>query len=263
MNYRPRVAHFLLSRANEVANSLVVVWQPSHVDNGGAKGLMSLKALFTQLDEKVLNSKRTALSSFSKFSITIPDLIKDITPYNDLLKPVKEDDGIDLSNAVDLLEFSWQGDFVIFATKFKSLSFTTLAVLDLKSSHISIEDTVALLHSCPDLRSASLGTIQYEEDCEAVFLFKPCHMKQIALPKLSRLTLESNVALHPLIRRILWSTEVSLTLTLSKQATDKIHRLPLPWDLFSNIELNCHLTAQELFNLKKVFPAVKYYDTAT
>ena len=259
-HHKDRITRFLLSRSTQVANSLVIVWQLSHLDSGGARGLMSLKALFAQLDEKILDSDRTALSSFTELSITIPDLVKDAAPYNDL--PV-EDDGIDLTNAVDLLKFTWHGDFVIFASKFKNLSFTTLTVLNMKSSHITIEDAVTLLHSCPDLDRASLGTIQGEDECEAVLLSKTSCVKKLALLRLSHLALESNVALHPLVRRILWTARISLRLTLTNQATANIHRLPLPWDLISCVELNCHLTDQELFNVKIAFPAVKYNDIGT
>jgi hypothetical protein len=59
---------------------------------------MSLKNLFAQLDEKVLDSDRTALSRFSQLSITIPDRVTG----KDLPQPVKEDDNIDLANAMDL-----------------------------------------------------------------------------------------------------------------------------------------------------------------
>ena len=259
-NYKPQVTHFLLSRGNQVENSLIVVWQLSHVDNGGARGIMSLKALFTQLDEKVLDSERTALSSFSKLSITVPDLVKDITPYNDLLQPVEEDDSIDLVNAVDLLEFAWNGDFVVFASKFKNLSFVTLTVLNVKNSDISIEDAVTLLHSCPDLQTASLGTIRSEEDSDAVTSLKYSGVERKALPNLTRLVLESDIALHPLIRRIHWARRVTLTLTLKKEGSADIHKLPLPWRLFSNIELNCHLTPQELSKVKKVFPPITYHE---
>ena len=259
-HYKPQVTHFLLSRATEVANSLVIVWQLSHVDSGGARGLVSLKALFAQLDEKVLDSDRTALSSFSRLSITIPDLVKDIAPYNDLLRPIEEDNTIDLANAVDLLEFTWHGDFVIFASKFKNLSFTTLTCLIMKSSDISIEDAVTLLHSCSDLQTVTLGTIRSEEDSDAVTSLKSSGVKQKALPKLIRLALESDVALHPLIGRILWTTGVSLTLTLRKKGSTNIHKLPLLWRVFSSIELNCHLTPQELSKVKKAFPPVQYHE---
>ena len=222
--------------------------------------MMSLKALFTQLDEKVLDSERTALSSFSKLSITVPDLVKDITPYNDLLQPVEEDDSIDLVNAVDLLEFAWNGDFVVFASKFKNLSFVTLTILNVKSSDISIEDAVTLLHSCPELQTASLGTIRSEEDSDAVTSLKYSGVEQKALPHLTCLVLESDVALHPLIRRICWGTRVSLSLTLKKEGSADIHKLPLPWRVFSDIELNCHLTPQELSEVKKVFPPITYHE---
>ncbi|KAF8806986.1 hypothetical protein BYT27DRAFT_6615699 [Phlegmacium glaucopus] len=253
-NYQAHITRFLLSRINEVANSLVVVWQLSHVDSGGARGMMSLKALFVQLDEKVPNSDRTALSGFSKLSITIPDLVKDVTPCNN---PIEE---VDLTNAVELLEFIWHGDFAIFAFKFKNLSFATLTVLNLKSSHLSIEDAVTLLHSCPDLQTASLGIIQNEEDCDAVLPFKPSAVQRKILPRLAGLALESNVALHPLVVRIGWTGQINLSLTLRKQGTGNIHKLPLRWGAVSNIELNCHLTAQELFNVKRAFPSVIYHD---
>ena len=207
-------ADHLSSRAAEVANSLVVIWQLSRVDSGGRRGLESLKALFVQLDEKkVLDSDRTALSRFTKISITIPDQIKD----NDL---PQEDDSIDLANAMDLHEFAWHGDFVIFASKFKNLSFGSLTCLKIKSSHISIEDAITLLHSCSCLRTVGLGTIRSEEESDAIISLKTSGgVERKALPNLTYLALESDVALHPLIRRFCWTAQVNLSLTLRKQGT--------------------------------------------
>jgi hypothetical protein len=219
-HYKSQITQFLLSRATEVANSLVVSWQLSHIDSDGRRGLKSLKTLFAQLDEKVLDSDRRALSSFSKLSITIPDQVKDVAPYNDLLQPVKEDDSIDLANATDLVEFAWHGDFVIFASKFKNLSLTTLTCLSIKCSNISIGNAITLLHSCSGLQTVSLGTIRSEEDSDAIMSMKSNRrVERKALPNLTYLALESDVALHPLIRRFRWTAKVSLSLTLRKQGT--------------------------------------------
>jgi hypothetical protein len=224
-HHKSQIKDFLSSRATEAANSLVVIWQlsSSHIDSGGRRGLKSLKALFAQLDEKVLDSDRTALSRFSKISITIPNQVKDVAPCNDLPQPIKEDsdDSIDLANAVDLHEFAWHGDFVIFASKFKNLSdsFVTLTRLDIKSSNISIQDAITLLHSCPALQTVSLGTIRSKEDSDAIMSLKSSGVERKALPNLTYLALESDVALHPLIRRFCWTAQVSLSLTLRKQGT--------------------------------------------
>ena len=212
--------YFLSSRATEVANSLVVIWQLSHIDGGGRRGLKSLKALFAQLDEKVLDSDRTGLSKFTKLSITIPDHVNNVASYDDLPQPVKGDDRIDLANAMDLHEFAWHGDFVIFATKFKNLSLVTLTCLNIKTSNISIEDAITLLHSCSVLQRVSLGTIRSEEESDATMSMKSRGgVERKALPNLTYLALESDVALHPLIRRFCWTAQVSLSLTLRKQGT--------------------------------------------
>jgi hypothetical protein len=214
--HKSQIKHFLISRATEVANSLVVIWQLSHIDSGGRRGLMSLKNLFAQLDEKVLDSDSTALSRFSQLSITIPDRVTG----KDLPQPVKEDDSIDLANAMDLHEFAWHGDFVIFASKFKNISFVTLTSLNIKSSSISIEDAITLLHSCSNLQTVSLGTIRSEKDSDAIMSLKSSSgVERKALPNLTLLALESDVALHPLIRRFCWTAQVSLSLTLRKQGT--------------------------------------------
>lgn len=146
---KSQITDFLSSRA-EVVNSLVAIWQLTHIDSGGGRGFRSLKALFAQLNERVLDSDRTTLSSFSKLSITIPDLVE----------AVKEDDIIDLANGTDLLEFAWHGDFVIFTSKIKNLSYVTLTCLNIKSSNISIEDAITVLYSCSGLQTLSLGTIR-------------------------------------------------------------------------------------------------------
>ena len=206
-HHKSQITDFLSSRA-EVVNSLVVIWQLSHTDSGGGRGFRSLKALFTQLNEKVLDSDRTALSGFSKLSITIPDLVE----------AVKEDDIIDLANATDLLEFAWHGDFVIFASKIKNLSFVTLTCLNIKSSIISMEDAITVLYSCSGLQTVSLGTIR----SDAIMSMKSSGVerkRRKALPNLIYLALESDVALHPLIQRFCWTTHVSLSLTLRKQGT--------------------------------------------
>ena len=220
-HHKSQITHFLSSRANDVANSLIVIWQLSRIDSGGRRGLMSLKTLFAQLDEKVLDSDRTALSRFSKISITIPNQVKDVALYYDLPQQSVEDDIIDLTNAVDLHEFTWHGDFVIFASKFRNLSesFVTLTTLNIKSSNISIENAITLLHSCPALQTVSLGTIQSEEDSDAIMSLKSSGVERKALPNLTHLALESDVALHPLIRRFCWTAQVSLNLTLRKQGT--------------------------------------------
>ena len=214
MNADPRAT------STDVANSLVVIWQLSHIDIGGRKGLESLKALFAQLDEKVHDSDRTGLSKFTKLSITIPDQVKDVAPYDDLPQPVREDDRINLANAMDLHEFAWHGDFVIFATKFKNLSLMTLTCLNIKTSNISIEDAITLLHSCSVLQKVSLGTIRKDSASDAIMSMKSSGgIERKSLPNLTYLALESDVALHPLIRRFCWTAQVSLNLTLRKQGT--------------------------------------------
>ena len=223
-HHKSQITNFLLSSrlgATEVANSLVVIWQLSHIDTGDARGLTSLKALFAQLDEKVFDSDRTALSCFSKISITIPDQVKDISPY----RPVQEDDSIDLENAMNLHDFAWHGDFVIFASKLKIFQFMTLTRLNIKGSNISIKDAITILHSCPGLQTLSLGTIRSEEDSDAI-MFESLKTsgrgveQRKALPSnLTYLALESDVALHPLIRRFRWTAQVNLSLTLRKQGT--------------------------------------------
>ena len=223
-HHKSQITHFLSSRATEVANSLIVIWQLSHIVGGGRRGLESLKALFAQLDEKMLESDRTALSRFTKISITIPDQVKDLAPYNNLPQVVKEDDSIDLANAMDLHEFAWHGDFVIFASKFKSVSFVTLTCLNIKSTNISIGDAIALLLLCSSLQTVSLGTIRSEEDSDAIISESMkssggVEQTRTALPNLTYLALESDVALHPLVRRFYWTAQVSLNLTLRKQGT--------------------------------------------
>ena len=255
-HHRPHVTHFLLSRGNEVANSLVVVWGLSHADSDGARGMMSLKALFAQLNETVLGSDSTGLSSFTKLSITIPDLVKDVTLHNDPLQPVKENDNIDLENAVDLLEFSWHGDFVIFASKIKNLSFATLTILNMESSYISIEDAVTLLHSCPDLQTASMGTI---DDCDAMLSSKHT-VRRKELPNLSQLALESVIALDPLFMRFRWHSVESLILTLRRRAGETITSLWLPSTTFLNITLNGHLNPHDLSELRIKNPNITYHD---
>jgi len=168
-----------------------------------------------------------------------------------------EDDSIDLTN-MDLLEFTWHGDFVIFASKFKNLSFATLTVLSMKSPHISIEDAVTLLHSCRDLEEARLGIIQHE-DCEGLVLLKGSDVYRKALPKLARLSLESNVPLQPLMKRIRWTAQIDLSFTLRKQGKANIHNL-ITSEICSDLQLNCHLTPQELFDVQEAFPFVKYND---
>jgi hypothetical protein len=219
-HHKSQITNFLSSR--HVTNSLVVIWQLSHIDGDGRRGLKPLKALFAQLDEKVVDSDRTALSKFTKLSITIPDQVKDVAPYSDLPQPVNEDDRIDLANAMDLHELAWHGDFVIFATKFKNISSVTLTCLNIKTSNISIEDAITLLHLCPVLQKVSLGTIRSlaEEDSDVILSMKTRGgVERKALPNLTYLALESDVALHPLIRRFCWTTQVSLSLTLRKQGT--------------------------------------------
>ena len=214
IDHKTQISKFLSSRATDVANSLVVIWQLSHIDGGDRRGLESLKTLFAQLDEKVLDSDRTALSKFTKVSITIPDQVKDVA------QPVKEDDKIDLANAMDLHEFTWHGDFVVFATKLTNLSLVTLTCLNIKTSIISIEDAITLLHSCPVLQKVSLGTIGSEEETDIIMSMKSKGVvERKALPNLTYLALESDVALHPLIRRFRWTTQVSLNLTLRNQGT--------------------------------------------
>ena len=224
-HHKSQITKFLSSRlgATEVANSLVVIWQLSQIDTGCTTGLTSLKALFAQLDEKVLDSDRTALSWFSKISLTIPDQVKDVAPN----RPVQDDDSIDLANAMNVHEFTWHGDFVIFASKVKNLQFVTLTRLNIKSSDISIKDAITILHSCPGLQTLSLGTIRSEEDSDAIMSESLKTVggveRRKALPSnLTYLALESDVALHPLIRRFWWTTQVSLSLTLRKQGTSSL-----------------------------------------
>ena len=204
-NLKSQVADFLSSRATENSNSLDVIWQLPHIESGDERGLSSLKSVFAQLDEKVFDS-RTTLSRFSKISITIPDQV-------DLLQPVKEDDNIDLANATDLLEFAWHGDFIIFATKLKNLPFWTLTCLTIRSSNISIEDAITILYSCSGLQTVKLGIIRSMKSSGVE------RKRQQALPNLTNLTLESDVALHPLIRRFYWTAQVNLSLTLREQGT--------------------------------------------
>lgn len=202
-----QVVDFLSSRAGECSNSLVVIWQP-HIESGGERGFSSLKSFFAQLDETMFDS-RTTLSRFTKISITIPDRV-------DLPQPVKEGDSIDLANATDLLEFSWHGDYIIFATKLKNFPDVKLTCLTIRSPNISVDDAITILYLCSGLQTVKLGTIRSMKSLKPSG-FKGTRRK--ALPNLTNLTLESDVALHPLIRRFYWTAHVNLSLTLRKQGT--------------------------------------------
>ncbi|KAF8799146.1 hypothetical protein BYT27DRAFT_7343078 [Phlegmacium glaucopus] len=252
-----RVARFLFARAGQVENSLVVVWQESYVDSAGTAGFNSLKTLFVHLDKAMLDSGQTALYSFSRLSITIPDSVKPVTCN---LGQHDEDDSIDLGNATNLVEFFWYGDLSFFASKFRRLPSMNLTVLNVTSIQISIEDAVALLHACPILEEASLGIIQDNDDCDG-HIFKPSVVYRTTLPNLNRLTLDSAVILDSLVPRIDWTSIDSVTFTLRKTAASHIHSLPLPWERFQDVTLNCHLEPRDLSELKAVLPYhVQYND---
>ncbi|KAF8799129.1 hypothetical protein BYT27DRAFT_7264150 [Phlegmacium glaucopus] len=253
-----RVARFLFARAGQVENSLVVVWQESYVDSAGTEGFYSLKTLFVHLDKAMLDSSRTALSTFSRLAITVPDLVKPVTSCYGLGQ-CGEDDGIDLANASGLLEFSWHGDFNIFARNLRNFPCANLTVLDVTSSHITLDDAVTLLHSFPELEEISIGTIQDNDTGDGV-LFKPSTIYKKALPNVARLSLDSVVALHSLLGRVTWTRQIKLTFTLRENATFNVINLPLPWKMFSDVTLNCHLTQQVLSQLKNLCPRVKYND---
>ncbi|KAF8815108.1 hypothetical protein BYT27DRAFT_7334103 [Phlegmacium glaucopus] len=257
---RDRVARFLFARAGQLENSLVVVWQESFVDSAGTEGFNFLKTLFVHLDKAMLNSSRTALSSFSRLAITIPDCVKPVTSCYGLGQ-CGEDDGIDLANASGLLEFSWHGDFNIFAKNFINFPCANLTVLDVTSSHISLDDAATLLHSFPELEEISIGTIQDNNTGDGV-LFKPSSIYQKALPNVARLSLDSVVALHSLLARVAWTPgpPVELSFTLRENAILDVMDFPLPWQMFSDITFNCHFTQQDLSQLRDLFPRVKYND---
>ncbi|KAF8814472.1 hypothetical protein BYT27DRAFT_7238835 [Phlegmacium glaucopus] len=253
-----RVARFLFARAGQVENSLVVVWQESYVDSAGTEGFNSLKTLFVHLDKVMLNSSRTALSRFSRLAITIPDFVKPVTSCYGLGQ-CGEDDSIDLANASGLSEFSWHGDFNIFAKNFRNFPCANLIVLDVTSSHISLDDAVTLLHSFPELKEVNIGTIQDNNTSNGV-LFKPSSIYRKELSNVTRLSLDSVVALHSLLARVIWTPQIDLAFTLRGNATLNVFTFPLPWNMFSDITFNCHLTQQNLSRLKNLCPRVNYND---
>ncbi len=251
-NYiKPSIDRFIAHICDN--SSLNVDWGDSCADLDGMFGRIALKSLFHYLE------KKSPISSFNKISISVPTTVKHAVSCDLLGRPTVLDDSIHLHRAVQLEEFSWTGDFAIFATKVKGIPLLKLTVLEMSGCVISVEDAISLLNFSPNLRKVTIGTIHMAEDCDHDNLLETCELPNILLPRLleTKLTLKAQVL--PMLGRVTWDLE-SLQLILTGNYTGGADRAIS--NLFPNRDLKLSiqgiLEEEEIIFLRSRFSLMTY-----
>ncbi|KAF8955701.1 hypothetical protein BDZ97DRAFT_1856327, partial [Flammula alnicola] len=213
---KPMVVIFSQKTHGEHSNTLLVDWVRG-------EGRCVLHALFRHLSETILTRCSSGtlvphkpLSSFKRISISVPLVVRN-------LRRSVEDGVIDLRDADRILEFNWDGDFCLFALTFRGLLSDRLTVLKISGCFISTDDTVALLHACPNVKTADIKKVCEGSECDLPDTLTPSAEFFQRYYDLSSFTLVSTVPLSPIIMRMAFLHRCpTVKLLLGPEATEDI-----------------------------------------
>ncbi|PPQ65185.1 hypothetical protein CVT24_011063 [Panaeolus cyanescens] len=246
------------------SNSLLIDWNSSRADPHGWRAINLMKDLFHQLGYRVLVSgtPQIALSTFTSFSISIPDVA--IPQNQDPSRQIAFDSlAIQLDEARSLREFNWQGDLYVLATIFRGVPSTSLTILSLTRCQITVFDAVSLLHACPRLIKATLETIAATEACPGGNLMTPSSRPVAHFQSLTDLSVRSFVSLMFFFERTDFPRLQSLDFDLDRIAAQDVDRLPIAWSGLRKLRLHCGLTESQYARLQSLSPRLKFKVTKT
>lgn len=257
-NIKPSIDRFLAHVCED--SSLNVDWGDSCADLDGMFGRIALKSLFHYLHEPRPLYQYRPISFFKRIAISVPTTVKHVKSCDLLGRPTFLDDSIQLYGAIHLEEFSWAGDFVIFATKVKGISLLNLTSLEMSGCVISVEDAISLLNSSPNLQRVSIGTIHMAEDCGHDDLLENCELPNIILPGLREMKLTSKAKLFPMLERVACRKLERLQLVLIGDHTGDAYRNISRLFPHRDLELNIQgiLEEEEIVSLRSAFPLMTY-----
>jgi hypothetical protein len=258
-NYiKPSIDRFIAHVCEDA--SLNVDWGESCADLDGMFGRIALKSLFHYLHKPRPLYQYRPISFFKRIAISVPTTVKHVMSCDLLGRPTLLDDSIQLHGAIHLGEFSWAGDFVIFATKVKGIPFLNLTGLEMSGCVISVEDAISLLNSSPNLQKVALGTIHMAEDCGHDDLLENCELPNIVLPDLLAMKLTSKAKLLPILGRLTCHDLERLQLILIGNHTGGSYG-DIP-SLFPNRDLKLSvqgiLEEEEIISLRSGFSLMTY-----
>ncbi|KAF8148064.1 hypothetical protein B0H34DRAFT_738145 [Crassisporium funariophilum] len=265
---KPSIVRFLASRRQQVSNSLVIEWPKGSIDKWEQRGMITLATLFSYLDEPEVYMKCIPMYHFTRMKVSVPETMKDLIARNGLIVSFAGLEGFDFKHASNLLEFFWKGDFGIFRATFVHLPFERFTVINFTKCHMSVDDALRLLHSCPNVHEVVLETIRSNddeklEDCYAgPALVKPRHTSTaspLVLHNLKYLTIMTTTSFAAILHQIRFRNLAYVDLTSSAEHAVNVSKLLFSWRALNTFKLNCRLTEQELFHLRVKRPNLEFH----
>ncbi|KAF8885886.1 hypothetical protein CPB84DRAFT_1964659 [Gymnopilus junonius] len=237
---------FFQERANASTNCLSVDWRDCVVDQTGARGLTTLKLLFRYLNKPFsfrsqdAASVRYPISTISKLSIKVPEVVKELAPINFIGQHTEEDDSISLKDARHVRDISFSGEFGVFAMKFSNIPFTSLTILSLTECLISVNDAVALAHACPELETLTLETIVPSRETDLGDLLGPSTTRRVDFSNLKSLKIRCTDGHRQFVNRMGLTGLKYLILHLDNE---RVHNTPdflnstIPWSNLKEVTI--------------------------
>ncbi|KAJ3514660.1 hypothetical protein NLJ89_g2254 [Agrocybe chaxingu] len=206
-----KVEQFIKCNSQRTDNSLSFIWSS---DQHGLLGRLTLRDLFDRLRGSE-DDLYCPIKSFRRMVFFSP--AKSYKgPFHLLGSHPSGHDCVDFINASSLRELSWQGDIFLLMGKCLNVPFDNLSALSISSSDIPVQTAVAILHSCPNLSSVELGTV---DDTQArgnlTGNYQIASSTSVCFAYLSALKLGSNEEVETILGKVQWGTLTNLTLILA------------------------------------------------
>ncbi|CAA7266791.1 unnamed protein product [Cyclocybe aegerita] len=211
---RAEVAHFIQTKSKRVNNTLTFAWTKGK----NLRGRIIFQKLFEKLNRTFRVDRRTIrpLESFERMTFTIPEKVEDLEPWDvSFDDDTTTTDCIDFSNATNLREFIWVGNFSLLAYKCIGIPFHNLHTLKIIGLSMSVDDAISILHSSPNLVCAELGNV----DDAASRRINPSTLKasaqtRVQFEQLRNLTIFTKESIDRILGKVYWTTLDNLTLAL-------------------------------------------------
>ncbi|KAJ3511974.1 hypothetical protein NLJ89_g3792 [Agrocybe chaxingu] len=216
-------AHFIQTKSKRVNNTLSFTWTMAN----DLRGRIIFQNLFEKLNLPIRMDRRTIrpLESFERMTFTVPEKVEDLEPWNvSFDSDTIANDYINFSGATNLLEFSWNGDFCLLASKCVGVPFSNLHALTITGSFMCVEDAIAILHLCPGITHAELGIVDniVSGARRIVTNIKPSPLAKIRFQWLESLKIVAKEQLWFISERITWDKFATLSLTVSDRALEEL-----------------------------------------
>ncbi|KIM35010.1 hypothetical protein M413DRAFT_32829 [Hebeloma cylindrosporum] len=167
-------------------------------------------------------SGQAPLAAFKRITININVSERleelDLLPITGLDRTLEEKivingDRVDLSSALYLEEFRFQGSHLFLAEKLLNLPRAFLTLLSITCSKISVNDTLFTLQACPYLTEATFATVCAEVDCELGNRFDLKLVGKLPSPLL-KLTITTSVDVTHFMRSLDWKYVPIITINV-------------------------------------------------